>query len=130
MEIKGTRILPQPLVQNTGVEKKMPRDKEAESFQDILLRELAAARQIKISAHARKRLQERKITLTGKDLDNIAQALNRAGSKGIRDSLIIYGDLAMVASINNRTIVTAMHNEDASEKIFTNIDGAMFVKKN
>ncbi len=100
---------------------------KAGSFQEVLAGELGKEA-LKISAHAEKRLQERKITLSAADLEKISRAVDLAAAKGVRDSLIIYGDLALVASVKNRTVVTALNNEAAAGRVFTNIDGAIVIK--
>ncbi|MBE0467329.1 MAG: flagellar protein [Candidatus Desulforudis sp.] len=97
------------------------------AFQEILTRELWQA-ELKFSAHARKRLAERQISLSAQDLEKISRAASLAETKGARQSLLIYGDLALVTSIANRTVVTAVTGEAALNNIFTNIDSAVIVK--
>lgn len=97
------------------------------AFQEILARELWQA-ELKFSAHARKRLAERQISLSAQDLEKISRAASLAETKGARQSLLIYGDLALVTSIANRTVVTAVTGEAALNNIFTNIDSAVIVK--
>ncbi|HUW66307.1 MAG TPA: TIGR02530 family flagellar biosynthesis protein [Spirochaetia bacterium] len=82
---------------------------------------------LKFSAHAQKRLRDRSIDLGGADLDRLNQALDQAQSKGVKDTLLIYGDLTLVASVTNRTVVTALEGGEA--KVFTNIDGAVIVPR-
>ena len=57
--------------------------------------------------------------------DTVEQAIDRAGAKGSRDSLILMNDLAMIVNIRNRTVITAMEGKDIKENIFTNIDSAI-----
>lgn len=83
---------------------------------------------VKFSAHAMQRLQERQITLGEGDLGKINDAVNAADKKGARSSLLLYQDLALVASVKNRTIITAMNGADLKEHVFTNIDSAVIVK--
>jgi len=97
------------------------------SFQETLSRELGKET-LKLSAHAQRRLQERRITLTDTDFRKISQAVELAAAKGVRDSLIIYGDLTLVTSVKNRTVVTALDGDTAAGRLFTNIDGAIIVK--
>ena len=54
--------------------------------------------------------------------------MEKAGSKGARSSLLLYGDIALVASVVNRTIITAIDDVEAREHIFTGIDSAIIVK--
>ncbi len=96
-------------------------------FEEILRGELARAGDLKISAHAAKRLKERNIILSGEDLARIDLAVKQAAAKGARDSLIVYGDLALVASVKNRTVVTALERQAAQSHVFTNIDSAVIV---
>ena len=130
MDIKGVQITPEPIIRKTGPGIERPgRAKTTVDFQDVLFRELAGNQEIKISAHAQKRMQERNINLDDKDMANITRAVRQAGVKGVKESLLLYGELAMVASVANKTIVTAMHRDDATDKIFTNIDGAIIINK-
>lgn len=84
---------------------------------------------LKVSAHAERRLREREINLTPGDWREIGRAVELAASKGVRSTLVLYGDLALVASVPNRTVVTAMAGTEASKHVFTNIDGAIIVKR-
>ncbi|AEG59519.1 TIGR02530 family flagellar biosynthesis protein [Desulforamulus ruminis] len=99
------------------------------SFEEMLQREVHQQPQpVKLSAHAEKRLAERNISLTEADFSKINKAVQQAATKGSRDSLLIYGDLTLVASITNRTVVTAVDRGSMSEHVFTNIDSAVFIK--
>jgi len=82
---------------------------------------------LKFSAHARKRLAERRIDLGGEDMDRLNRALDQADAKGVRETLLIYGGIALVASVENRTVVTAL--EGGEGRVFTNIDGAVIVPR-
>lgn len=98
------------------------------AFEKALQKELEKSQGLKISAHAEKRLKERNIVLVGEDLARIDRAVRQAEAKGSRESLIIYGDLALVASVRNKTVVTAMDGNSAGDHVFTNIDSAVIVK--
>jgi flagellar operon protein len=99
-----------------------------EIFQKALQKELEKSQGLKFSAHAEKRLKERNIVLAGEDLAKIDRAVRQAEAKGSRESLIIYGDLALVTSVRNKTVVTAMDGKSSQEHVFTNIDSAVIVK--
>lgn len=99
-----------------------------DAFQKALRQELERSQGLKFSAHAEKRLKERNIVLAGEDLAKIDNAVRQAEAKGSRESLIIYGDLALVASVRNKTVVTAMDGKSIREHVFTNIDSAVIVK--
>ncbi len=97
------------------------------SFQSVLYDKIQQGR-VKISAHAQKRMDERNISLKESDWSKIDNAVNQAQAKGVRDSLLLYNDLALVTSITNRTIVTALDKEAMIDHVFTNIDGAVIIK--
>jgi len=94
----------------------------------VLQNELAGVQGLKFSAHAEKRLKERKIVLALEDLARIEQAVKQVEAKGARESLIIYGDLALIASVKNKTVVTAMDGNSYNSHVFTNIDSAVIVR--
>ena len=83
---------------------------------------------VKFSAHALQRLQDRQIKLGDSELVKINEAVTAADKKGSRSSLLLYDDLALVASVKNRTIITAMGDEDMRQHVFTNIDSAVIIK--
>lgn len=84
---------------------------------------------VKFSAHAERRLKERNIELGASDLLEIDKALRQAAAKGSRESLLVYGDIALVTSVKNRTVVTALVKGEASGRIFTNIDSTVLIDK-
>lgn len=98
------------------------------SFEELLYREVNRQPEVKLSAHAEKRLKERNISLTDEDFAKINKAVQQAAAKGSRDSLLLYGELALVTSITNRTVVTAVDGKNMEQHVFTNIDSAVIVK--
>ena len=91
------------------------------SFQQIL--ENKQTKEIHFSKHANERLANRNIDLTEEQKERLKEGVNRASSKGIRDSLVMVDDMAFIVNVTNRTVITAVSNGD--DKIFTNIDGAV-----
>ena len=103
--------------------------KNHQSFQDILNQEIQKSKgDIKISSHANKRLLERKIVLNDHDLEALGNAMDKAKSKGARESLMLYKNIALIASVTNRTVITAMDPKNSNENVFTNIDSAVIVE--
>ena len=102
------------------------RGKTNNGFQRILEESINRNEKVKISAHAQQRMIERDINLEEKDLNLIKKAMNNLEKKGARESLMLYKDMAFIASVNNRTIITAMEYEDID--VVTNIDSAIVVK--
>lgn len=99
------------------------KDASKTSFSEILNEKLN--KDINISKHANVRLTERNIVLSDEDMGKLSDAFDKAENKGAKDSVILYKDLAFVASIKNRTIITAMPNGE--ENIFTNIDSVILL---
>lgn len=97
------------------------------SFRDVLAG-VTRAGDLKFSAHAQRRLDERRISLSPADLAKIREAVDLAAAKGARDSLLIYRDLALVASVKNRTVITAVDGSEGAERVFTNIDSAVIIR--
>ncbi|MCG8401350.1 MAG: flagellar protein [Firmicutes bacterium] len=130
MTIKGVHITPEPVVRKPDPGRKPPKQagNSADNFRDVLFRELASVEQIKVSAHAQKRMQERNIVLGNEDWHKINDAMNRARDKGANNSLLIHGELALIVSVKNRTVVSAMDEESMQEHVFTNIDSAVITK--
>lgn len=95
------------------------------SFSQILEKKLHEP--LKFSGHAQQRLQSRNIELSPDDLKKLEEAVAKARSKGARDSLILMNDLALVVSIKNNTVITAVNGENLKENVFTNIDSAVII---
>lgn len=107
--------------------KRIQNKNQKSNFSLILEQQLNHKKAVKISAHAQKRLVECNISLNNESMRKIKKAIDLAESKGAKDSLLIYGDIAMIANIKNRTIITAIDGSE-DNKVFTNIDSAVFVK--
>ncbi len=96
------------------------------SFQDVLEAKIEEKEGVKLSSHAKKRLIERQIYLQKNDINKLTNAMEKLEEKGAKESLMIYKDMAFIASIKNRTIITAMEKDNID--IVTNIDSTMMVK--
>jgi flagellar operon protein len=98
------------------------------SFQEVLQqKELQGTGSLKFSKHAMGRLADRKIELSDSQLERLQSGTQKAGEKGIRDSLVIVDELAFIVNIPNQTVVTAMDSTETNGNIFTNINGAVIV---
>ncbi len=98
----------------------------AGNFESIL-KQQAGIGEIKFSKHAELRLQSRNISLSQAQKDKMKEAVAKAESKGVKDSLVLMDDLAFVVNIRNRTVITAANSNELKESVFTNIDGAVIV---
>ena len=83
--------------------------------------------ELKFSAHAKARLNSRSIDLSADDLVKMQEAINRAGQKGSRESLILTDKAAFVVSVKNNTVITAVDRDSLKENIFTNIDSTIMI---
>jgi len=95
------------------------------SFGNVLDQKLQG--ELKFSQHASARLKARNIELSANDLDKLTAAVDKARGKGSRDSLILMNDLALIVSVKNNTVVTAVDAQNLKENVFTNIDSAVIV---
>lgn len=82
---------------------------------------------IKFSHHAQERLKSRNIEFSASDMNKLTEAVVKAKQKGAKDSLILMNDLALVVSIKNNTVITAVDGQNLKENVFTNIDSAVIV---
>lgn len=93
------------------------------TFESIFSKELE---QVKFSNHATLRLESRNINFDNADLQKLQEAVERAETKGSKDSLIMLNQTALIVNIPNRTVVTAMPVENQADNVFTNIDSVVF----
>ena len=82
---------------------------------------------LKFSAHASQRLRERQINLDPETMTKMNDAITKADSKGVQDTLVLTKDAAMIVSVPNRTVITAMDRAALEGNVFTNIDGAVII---
>ena len=99
----------------------------AGGFGSILQQKLTESGELKFSKHAELRLQSRNINLTQAQMDKMKEAVSKAESKGVRDSLVLMDNLAFVVNITNRTVITAANSSELKDNVFTNIDGAVIL---
>lgn len=95
------------------------------AFNEILREAVQKEQAVKFSKHAQIRMRQRNISLSQQEIDLIGQAIEKAKAKGVRDSLVLMGNLAFIVNVPTKTIVTAVDGESIKESVFTNIDGAV-----
>ena len=101
--------------------------KTAQPFDALLQSTVEKGVALKFSAHAKERLSLRNITLSAEDLNRMNEAVNKAASKGARQSLLVMDNQAFIVSVPNRTVITALDGGSMKENVFTNIDSAVIV---
>ncbi|KPU44694.1 hypothetical protein OXPF_17800 [Oxobacter pfennigii] len=119
------RIVPVDVPQQQGSVNKPARS--SDSFKNVLDTEISKTKEVKISGHAMERLKRRNIELDSNDLQKLTDAIDKAETKGARESLLLYRDIAFIASIKNKTIITAIDGDSVKDNVFTNIDSAVII---
>ncbi|MCL1988780.1 MAG: flagellar biosynthesis protein [Firmicutes bacterium] len=115
---------------NVGAVKKLP-SQSADSpqfqgnFQQALENAINRQTPLHFSKHANMRLNDRQITLTGEQMNRLENGLVQANAKGIKDSLVLVDDVALVVNVKSKTVITAL--ERGQNNVFSNIDGAVIV---
>ena len=98
------------------------------SFRDVLTQTSAGgSAPLKFSAHALQRLQSRNIAISPDDMQRMNAMADKAAAKGAQQSLFMVHDVAMIVSIKNRTVITAVDSESMKDNVFTNIDSAAVI---
>ncbi len=96
------------------------------SFKDILsLTSLGEG--VRFSKHASSRLSTRNIELSPEQMQRLNEGTAKASMKGIKESLVLVDSLAFIVNVPSNTVITAMDNSEASDNIYTNIDGAVIM---
>lgn len=108
-------------------QKEKAKNSTAASFHQVL-DEVKHQRKLTFSAHARERIESRKIEFSSKDLLRMEEALDEVTKKGGRSSLLLFDHVALLASGPNRTIITAVDSTQDKEQFFTGIDSAVIFK--
>lgn len=118
---------PQTTVPSTTTSKVKPQEKSSPTgaFQQILDQKLTT--ELKFSQHAQERLKARNIELGSEAMEQLQGAVSKARAKGARESLVLMGDLALVVSVKNSTVITAVDGDSMRDNVFTNIDSAVII---
>jgi flagellar operon protein len=98
---------------------------EGQKFAQLLQEKIAGQQDLKFSAHAVKRLEERQVELTSAHLDRLQSGMNQLSEKGSVNSAVMMDNTVYIVSVKNRTVVTAVQQE--AQNVFTNIDSLAIV---
>ncbi|MFT5871356.1 MAG: flagellar operon protein [Clostridium sp.] len=101
--------------------------KEKTTFNKILDKQIKKEECFTISTHAAQRLNSRSIDFDDADMKKINEGINMADSKGAKQSLILYKDMALITSIKNRTVITAIDKDQSGGSVITNIDSVVMI---
>ncbi len=94
----------------------------AAAFGDLLQR---ASARLTLSNHAARRIERRDLGLDAPRLQRLDAAIDRAASKGARNTVVVLDNLAVIVDVPGRTIVTALDTTRGKENVFTNIDSVV-----
>ena len=120
---KVAGVQPGPSVPRTGATRATGPD-----FAQVLSGELHTQRAVKLSAHAKARIESRALKLSAADEGRLQAAVDLASARGARQSLVMLERLALIVNIPSRTVITAMENDGARGTVFTNIDSAIIAQ--
>jgi len=85
-------------------------------------------KELKLSSHAQERIRTRQIEMNQKKMDTLGEVADEADKKGAKNTLAMVGTDAFILSVKDKTIVTAMKEEEMESRFFTNID-SVYIKK-
>ena len=110
---------------NKNINQSASRSNKTNSFKEVLNSVVSKEENITISKHAALRLNE--INFTEDDMKVVEKGFEIAKEKNSKNAVMIYKDTALIASIENKTIITAVNKERAKDNIFTNIDSVVIL---
>ncbi|SER53725.1 TIGR02530 family flagellar biosynthesis protein [Psychrobacillus sp. OK032] len=120
--IKMNRVPLQPTIRQPFTSKQVTTSKQ--SFLQHL-HDATVKTELKVSKHANQRLIDRNIHISEAEWQLINDKVAEARSKGVKDSLVLMDQAALIVSAKNATVITAMDRTEAKDQLFTNIDGTI-----
>ena len=116
-----------PVAPEPPINRKDSNIKKTDSELDFkeVLRQKLPPEGVKFSSHCLKRLEQNNIQVSSQQMDKLNNAVDKAESKGSRESCIVMDDMAFIVSVNNRTVITVVDGPRMKDSVFTNIDSAV-----
>lgn len=102
-----------------------PQSNNSKSFSDVLKDTVNKKEGFTVSKHAALRLNE--INFTNDDMKEIERGFKIAEDKNSKNTVMLYKNVALIASVENRTLITAVDKNRTNENIFTNIDSVVLL---
>lgn len=103
-----------------------PNSKQKEArFQYVLDGVKSKDQSFTVSKHAASRLNE--INFTKEDMEQIQKGFKIAQDKNSKNTVMLYKDIALIASVENKTLITAVEKDRAKDNIFTNVDSVVIL---
>ena len=100
-------------------------DNDKENFQNLLDKLKTTDKGFTVSKHAALRLNE--INFTKEDMKQIEKGFEIAKDKNSKNTVMLYKDVALIASVENKTLITAVQKNRAKDNIFTNVDSVVIL---
>jgi len=127
LRINERLLGPQGLQPGPTAPRPTPRPADAPTFAETLKQAQSPGNPgaLKFSSHAQTRIQSRQITLGAAEMQRLEGAVQKAASKGARESLVLIDQTALVVSVPNRTVITVVDKDNLKQNVFTNIDSAV-----
>jgi flagellar operon protein len=105
-----------------------PNNQNANKFSQHLKNAIEMDSKLTISKHANERMLQRGITISENRWQQIENKVQEAKKMGVKESLILLDDAALIVSARNNTVITAMDRHEAATQIFTNINGTIVME--
>ncbi|WP_071395333.1 TIGR02530 family flagellar biosynthesis protein [Bacillus tuaregi] len=121
------RPLTQPFIQGNVNNTQSSRQQGTSFAAELNMALKTTQDRLTISKHAQQRLEQRGISINEARWEQIDERVKQAKSMGVKESLVLLEDAALIVSAKNNTVITAMNREEASTQIFTNINGTILL---
>ncbi len=93
-------------------------------FAEVLGNQLHPQKEIVFSAHAKRRITDRNITV---DIERLESGIEQVNKKGSNNSLVMIDKDAFIVNVKNKTVITAVDQQSMQNNVFTNIDSVAIV---
>ena len=122
------RPLTQPYIHGDFLKQTKPVRTQQTSFASELKTALKPDSEgLMVSKHARQRLEQRGINFSEARWSQIGEKVKEAKTMGVKESLVIVDNAALIVSAQNNIVITAMNRAEATSQIFTNINGTILI---
>jgi flagellar operon protein len=102
-----------------------PQSQSTIKFSQHLQNAMGTEGKLTISKHANERMHQRGIQINDSRWKQIENKVQEAKKMGVKDSLVLLDNAALIVSAKNNTVITAMDRQEAATQIFTNINGTI-----
>ncbi len=99
----------------------------SEMFRQEMERATENQKGIAFSKHAMIRAEERGIEVTPDLMNQLADSVEKAQSKGVTNIVAFDANQAFIINVPNGRVITTMSQSEMKDNIFTNIDGAVIL---